>query len=158
MKILVSLRPVAAGDLPVFFEHQVDPEATRMAAFPSREHEAFLTHWNTKILGNPDAACRTILFGDRIAGYVGAWTDADTSERHLGYWLGREFWGRGIASAAVVRFLQSESTRPITSRVARHNLGSIRVLEKAGFTRAGADGFTLPDGTSVNEFIYILSA
>ena len=156
MKCRVALRPVELGDLPVFFAHQLDPVATRLAAFPSREREAFMTHWKTRILGNPMAVSRTILMGDCIVGNIGAWTDAETEERLLGYWVGREFWGRGIASAAVRHFLESESTRPLLARVVSHNLGSIRVLEKSGFARVGGDRFALPDGTPVEEFIYRL--
>jgi hypothetical protein len=37
----VSLREVRLGDLPILFEHQTDPEGARMAAFKSREREAF---------------------------------------------------------------------------------------------------------------------
>ncbi len=92
------------------------------------------------------------------SGNIGAWTEAGTHERLLCYWIGREFWGRGIASVAVRQFLESETTRPLTARVAKHNPGSIRVLEKAGFTRVGEDAFTPPDGTRFGEFIYVLPA
>lgn len=158
MKDLISLRPVDVRDLPVFFAHQSDPEAARLAAFVPRDHEAFLLHWTTKILGNPDATNRTIMLERRVVGNIGAWPDPDTRERLLGYWIGREFWGRGIASAAVAQFLQSEVIRPLSARVAKHNPGSIRVLEKAGFTRSGEEAFTLPDGTPVEEFIYVLTS
>jgi RimJ/RimL family protein N-acetyltransferase len=158
MQGIVSLRPVQADDLPIFFVHQLDPEATRLAAFPSRERDAFMTHWTTNILGHPTNACRTILWSERVAGYVGAWTDAGTGERMLGYWLGREFWGQGVASTAVGQFLQLESTRPLTARVAKHNKGSIRVLAKSGFVRSGEEKFTGPDAVLVEEFIYVLSA
>ena len=158
MKTPVSLRPVAADDLPIFFAHQLDPEATRLAAFPSRDREAFFAHWTTNILGNPAAVSRTILLGDRVAGNVGAWTDAGSGERFVCYWLGREFWGQGIASAALALFLRSEATRPLIALVARHNLGSIRVLEKAGFTRVGEGAFSSPDHPSVEELTYRLPA
>lgn len=154
----VALRPVVAGDLPIFFTHQADPEAARLAAFPSREREAFMLHWTTRILGNPDAVSRAILCAGQVVGNIGAWTDGETRERLLGYWIGREFWGRGIASAAVALFVQSESTRPLKAHVAEHNLGSIRVLEKNGFARLGEERFTLPDGTATREFIYVLGA
>ena len=39
------LREVLVSDLDAFFEHQRDPEATRMAAFPARDREAFDAHW-----------------------------------------------------------------------------------------------------------------
>ncbi|MDP2139119.1 MAG: GNAT family N-acetyltransferase [Candidatus Didemnitutus sp.] len=154
----VSLRPVTMDDLPVFFVHQLDPEATKLAAFPSRDRDAFFTHWTTNILGNPAAVNRTILAGDQVAGNIGAWTDAASNDRLIGYWIGREFWGRGIASAAMSQFLRIESTRPLSARVARHNLGSIRVLEKAGFARVGEDALSLPSGARVEEFIYFLAA
>jgi|GEM_PF-5623469 len=39
MASTVSLRDVTESDLPIFFAHQLDPEAVRMAAFPVRNHE-----------------------------------------------------------------------------------------------------------------------
>lgn len=158
MEESVSLRSVETDDLPIFFLQQLDPVAAQLAAFPSRDREAFFAHWTTRILGNPDAVCRTILAGNGVVGNVGAWTDAASSDRFIGYWIGREFWGRGIASAAVSQFLQFESTRPLWARVAKDNLGSIRVLEKVGFARAGEDAFSLPNGAHIEEFIYLLAA
>jgi len=158
MEERVSLRPVKADDLPIFFVHQLDPEATRLAAFPSRDREAFFTHWTTNILGNPAALSCAILAGNQVAGNIGAWTDAASNDRLVCYWLGREFWGRGIASTAMSQFLRFESTRPLNARVAKHNLGSIRVLEKAGFARVGEDAFSLPSGARMEEFTYFLVA
>lgn len=152
----VSLRPVEADDLPIFFAHQLDPVAARLAAFPSRDRAAFFTHWTTRVLGDPANVSRAILADGCVVGNIGAWTDVEAHQRMIGYWIGREFWGRGIASAAVVQFVQSESTRPLHARVAKHNLGSIRVLEKAGFTRVGDDAFALPGDVRVEEFIYVL--
>src|SRR5205085_7095250 len=45
LAVRVALRPVRESDLPVLFEHQADPEAARMAAFPSRDRQAFIAHW-----------------------------------------------------------------------------------------------------------------
>jgi RimJ/RimL family protein N-acetyltransferase len=157
MKERVSLRPVQTDDLPVFFVHQRDPEATRLAAFPSRDPAAFFTHWTKNILGNPAAVNRTILADDQVAGNIGAWTDAASNDRLISYWIGREFWGRGIASAAMAQFLRLESARPLSARVVSHNVGSIRVLEKAGFARVGEDAFSLPTGAELKEFIYCLA-
>ncbi len=158
MKSPVSLRPVATDDLPIFFVHQLDPEATRLAAFPSRERDAFMKHWTENVLGQPANVARTILVDGHVAGNIGAWTDADSGERLVGYWIGREYWGRGIASSALAQFLALDPTRPLTTRVAQHNLASIRVLEKNGFARVGEDRFTARDGTLVDEFIYVLPA
>jgi hypothetical protein len=54
------LRNVTDEDLPIFFEHQRDPEALRMAAFPSRERDAFMIHWRTKVQCSRDAGGRRL--------------------------------------------------------------------------------------------------
>jgi RimJ/RimL family protein N-acetyltransferase len=149
----VSLREVRVSDLPILFEHQLDPEATRMAAFPSRHRDAFMAHW-TKIMAAPTCVLRTVLFGASVAGHIGAWTDG--TDRLVGYWIGRELWGRGIATAALTQFLQCETTRPFTARVVKHNAPSIRVLQKAGFTLAGEEGHAPPGDEKIEEFIYKL--
>jgi RimJ/RimL family protein N-acetyltransferase len=130
----VRLRDVTADDLPIFFEHQLDPEATRMAAFPSRERAQFMKHW-ARILDNDDGMKQTVLYDDQVAGNVVSWTTS--GGREIGYWLGREFWGKGIGTRAVAAFLEVETTRPLYAHVAGHNAGSIRVLQKNGFQIVG---------------------
>jgi RimJ/RimL family protein N-acetyltransferase len=133
----VELREVQAADLPVLFEHQADPVAADMAAFPSREREAFMEHWE-RILANETGFIRAVAADGRLAGYVLSF-ERD-GEREVGYWMGREFWGAGIATAALAAFLEVETTRPLHAGVARHNVGSLRVLEKCGFAVRGHDG------------------
>jgi RimJ/RimL family protein N-acetyltransferase len=126
----VELRATVPDDLPILFGNQADPEASTMAAFPSRDWEAFVAH-QTKIDADETALSRTIVVEGEVAGGVVSWQAED--ERNIGYWIGREFWGRGIATAALQSFLQLDATRPLTAYVAAHNLGSRRVLEKCGF-------------------------
>ena len=124
------LRNVTDEDLPIFFEHQRDPEALRMAAFPSRERDAFMTHWRTKVL-RPENVTRTIVMGSVVVGNIGSWEQ--DARRFVGYWMGREHWDKGIATRALSEFLVLEPARPLHAWVALHNLASIRVLEKCGF-------------------------
>jgi RimJ/RimL family protein N-acetyltransferase len=127
----VRLRNVEPDDLSIFYEHQLDPDATRMAAFPSRDRTAFDAHWATNILGNPAAISRTIVADGHVAGNIGSWTQDGV--RLAGYWIGKEYWGKGVATRALAAFLHLVTERPIHAHVARHNVGSIRVLEKCGF-------------------------
>ena len=78
-----------------------------------------------------------------VTGNIVSWIHS--GQREVGYWLGREFWGRGIATRAQQAFLAIDTTRPLHAFVVHHNLGSIRVLEKCGFVRAAqdAEGVTL---------------
>ncbi len=149
----VRLRGVEPGDLPVFFEHQLDAAAARMAAFPSRDRAAFEAHWAANVLGNPAAVTRTILVDGRVAGHIGSWPQ--DGARLVGYWIGREHWGRGVATGALAAFLHVVTERPLHAHVAAHNIGSIRVLEKCGFRRAGEEPVE-DDGTQVVELVFVL--
>ena len=151
----VLLPDVAEGDLPVFFEHQRDPEACRMAAFPARDREAFMAHWKVKVLGNDTVVKQTILFSDQVAGHIVCFEQS--GRRLVGYWLGKHFWGKGLATRALSEFLVHEQTRPLDAYVAKHNLASIRVLEKCGFRRSVGDCAQARVGADgVEEFLMTL--
>jgi RimJ/RimL family protein N-acetyltransferase len=151
----VSLRDVWGSDLPLFFEQQLDPEATRMAAFPARAHAEFMAHW-AKIMAEETTILQTITFRGNVAGNIVGWEQS--GELKIGYWLGREYWGQGIATAALSQFLLRVKVRPLYARVAKHNIPSIRVLQKCGFTIAGEDRFSDTDGGEGEEFILKLGA
>jgi RimJ/RimL family protein N-acetyltransferase len=128
----VELRDVVESDLPIFFDHEREPEANEMAAFPPRERDAFMQHWETKILANETGTAKTVVIDGHVAGNVLSWEQ--DGRRQIGYWIGKEFWGRGIATKAVRLFLDLVTQRPLYAQAARHNRASIRVLEKCGFT------------------------
>jgi RimJ/RimL family protein N-acetyltransferase len=130
----LHLRDVTEEDVPIFFEHQADAEAAAMALFPSRDREAHMAHW-AKIFGNETAIVRTIVFDGQVAGNVVSWEQA--GERLVGYWIGKQYWGKGVATKALAEFLAQVDVRPLHARVAKTNLGSIRVLEKCGFALTG---------------------
>jgi RimJ/RimL family protein N-acetyltransferase len=132
----VTLRPVEAADLPIFFEHQRDPAGIAMAGVGGRDREAFDAHW-AKILADDAGRIRTILVGGEVAGNVLSF-ERD-GRREVGYWLGRDHWGRGVATAALVAFLGEEASRPLYAGVLTANLGSLRVLEKCGFAVVGEE-------------------
>ena len=128
----VRLRNIEPNDLPIFYEQQRDGDATRMAAFPARDRAAFDAHWATNILGNPAAVMQTILLDGQVAGNIGSWRQDGV--RLVGYWIGKEHWGKGVATRALAAFLHLVTERPLHAHVAKHNVGSIRVLEKCGFS------------------------
>lgn len=149
MSLRVHLRDVRGDDLPTLFEHQMDPEANRMANFDARDRDAFMAHW-AKILVDETVVAKTVVHRDAVAGNVVSWTHDD--ERDVGYWIGRDHWGKGVATAALSAFLEELETRPLYAHVAAHNVGSIRVLEKCGFERTD-DGSTAADGGGVEELL-----
>jgi RimJ/RimL family protein N-acetyltransferase len=114
----------------ISFERQQDPEARRMAVFPERDRATFAAHWR-RVLANDAATNRTVLSDGRVAGYVVSF-DQD-GKRLVGYWIGREFWGRGLATKALAALLEEETARSLHAWVATTNVAFMRVLEKCGF-------------------------
>ena len=131
---VVSIRPVEDDDLPILYEHQADPIANAMAVVPAKDRPAFDAHW-VKIRANETGLARTIVAGGTVVGMVLSWLDGDV--RMVGYWIGREFWGRGYATRGLALVAAEIGDRPLFASIADSNIGSRRVLEKCGFARAG---------------------
>ena len=124
------LRDVVESDLDAFFEQQRDPDAVAMALVPSRERDAFDEHWG-RLLANDALTVKTIVDEGEIAGNALSWVL--DGRQVIGYWLGREFWGKGLATRAVAELVEVLAVRPLHAWVATSNVASRRVLEKCGF-------------------------
>ena len=79
----------------------------------------------------------------------------------LGYWLGRDYWGRGIATEAVkilVEQARAQGAPRIEASVYEPNVGSSRVLEKCNFTLEGRlrGSYIERDGTPHDALLYAL--
>ena len=151
MSIEILLRDVIESDLPLLFEQQLDTEATQMAAFPSRDRDAFMAHW-TKIMADESNILKTIVFDGQAAGNIVSWEGS--GEWEVGYWIGKEYWGKGIATQALLLFLDLVKIRPLYAHVAKHNIASRRVLEKCGFRMIGMEWVLDMQGENkIEEFI-----
>lgn len=157
---MALLREVTETDLDVLFAHWTDPEANRMAAFapadPS-DREAFDERWR-RIRESDDSTALVIEVDGKVVGSISSWTNE--GEREVTYWIGREHWGKGIATRALAEFLADvERTRPIQASTADDNVGSQRVLEKCGFRRVGARrAFATSRGEELDEVLFRLDA
>ena len=150
-----SLREVLEADLPIFFADEQDADARAMAAFTSRDpgdREAFMAQWH-RVLANPTGVARTILVDGEVAGSVRSFRLDGRPE--VTYWLGKQYWGKGLATRALADFLaHADAARPIYARAAKDNIGSLRVLEKCGFRIIGEDrGFANARGREIEEFL-----
>jgi RimJ/RimL family protein N-acetyltransferase len=148
------LRELRDEDLAVLFEQWADPIAARMAAFTAPDHmdrEAFERRWS-RLRADETIIARAIVAGGEVAGTIGSW--GDPGEREVTYWIGRSYWGKGIATAALDAFLTVDQSRPLHARVAYDNLASRRVLEKCGFRVVGTDrGFAQARSAEIEEFV-----
>lgn len=152
----VVLREVRESDLPVFFSHMSDPESNRVAAFTREDptdRASFDAHW-ARVLAS-DAVVRTVVADGEVVGHAAVYGPPD--EREVTYVIGRTHWGRGIATAALRALLDAVPARPLHARAAADNKGSVRVLEKCGFTVVGhGRGFAHARGEQTDEVVLVL--
>lgn len=134
----VTLRAVVDDDIHVFYHHQSDTAAAQMAQVAQRDETAYVSHW-AGLLADETVGKMTVLVDGAVAGQVISFNRDGV--RELGYWLGREYWGQGIAGAAVQQYLTLERYRPLFALVAEHNTASRRLLIRSGFNEvAQKDG------------------
>jgi RimJ/RimL family protein N-acetyltransferase len=153
----VTLRPLADADLDALFEWERDPTAVAMAAFtpadPS-DRAAFDAH-QQRVRSDPSNLLYAVDDEGAFVGVVASFTrDGD---REVTYWIDPVRWGEGLASAALAELLRIDTTRPMFGRVAEHNIGSAKVLTRAGFTKIGVEkSFADGIGRDVVEHVYKL--
>ncbi len=157
----VLLRDVTESDLPIFFDQQLDSDANHMAAFTARDpadRDAFMAHWTT-ILGDETITIKTILLDGHVAGHVLSYEDEAFGQPEVSYWIGKNYWGKGVATKALSAFLGYIKVHPLYARVVKDNVASLWVLEKCGFTLCGENkGYSNARGEEVEEFILRLRA
>ena len=150
----VSLRPLEDSDLDAIYEQMKDPESVRMAAFTAEDptdRRAFLNHI-ARLRADASVTNRVIDVNGAIAGTIASFRI--DNELEVTYWVDRTQWGKGIASAALQILLAETSERPLYARAASDNVGSLRVLEKAGFRRVGVNRDFAPGrGEEIEETI-----
>lgn len=135
----VALRSLDDADLDVLFDLMRDPESVRMAAFTAKDpndRKAFDAHM-AKVRSAPDVTTRAITRDGRFVGSIASFVIEGETE--LTYWIDRSVWGQGVASRALSQFLQILEIRPVYARAASDNIGSLKVLQKAGFEAIGTE-------------------
>jgi [ribosomal protein S5]-alanine N-acetyltransferase len=86
-------------------------------------------------------------------------TDVERHSAEVGYWLGEDFWGRGICTEALKTItpyaIETYHLNRIFALPFSENLGSIRVLEKAGYKRECImRQSAFKDGRFVDQILY----
>lgn len=157
-KLDIKLRPTIIPDLDTLFQFQLDKEGGHLAAFMPKNHTDKVAYIDKfiKLLNDPTVNNQTIVLDNIIVGSIAKFIMQGDTE--ITYWIDRKIWGQGIATAALKKFLEIETSRPIFGRVAFDNFGSQRVLEKCGFVKVGSDkGFANARQTEIEEFIFKLT-
>ena len=151
------LRKVHESDIAVLFKHQLDPVSNWQVAFTHEDptdEDAFNEHMS-KVLKDETVVMKIIIHDSEVAGYLTKYELGGAPQ--VGFVLGREFWGKGLATESLREFLSIISDRPIYARTAFDNEGSMRVLQKLGFTRT-SEGvyFSHARGVDIVEILWTL--
>lgn len=142
----VRLRPLARADAAAIARLANDREVVRMTSrmpYPYRleDAESFLDFLAAQPEGEAAEVAFAIEADGALAGVAGWKGACGESPPEIGYWLGRSFWGRGVATAAataaLTRFFSETAADAIAAVVRQDNPASARVLEKLGFRRTG---------------------
>jgi RimJ/RimL family protein N-acetyltransferase len=148
----ITLRPLEDDDLDTLFVWESDPRAVEMAAFtradPS-DRAAFDAH-HERIRNDPSCTLLAIDEDGEFVGTIGSYPME--GDREVTYWISPARWGQGLASRALQAFLAIEQTRPLYGGTAQHNIGSAKVLTRAGFVEIESEsGFAAGVGAEIVE-------
>ncbi|HUW77281.1 MAG TPA: GNAT family N-acetyltransferase [Candidatus Nanopelagicaceae bacterium] len=151
------LREVQPPDFAVFFDHQLDPVSNWQVAFTHEDPtdwDAFNAHF-ARALDDETVLMRKIVVEEGIAGYLTKY-DLD-GEPQIGFVLGPEYWGKGIATQSLREFLEIVTVRPVYARTAFDNHASMKVLQKTGFVRTSeGQYFSNARGVEIVEILWTL--
>ncbi len=156
---VVALRPVEDSDLDAVFRQMRDRDSVRMAAFTAEDpddRDRFDAHL-ARVRASPDVTLRAVTCDGLLVGTISSFVVEGDTE--VTYWIDRAAWGRGIASRALALLLHEVTVRPVHARVASDNGGSLRVLQKCGFTVVGTEtSFAAGRNSHIEETVLRLDA
>ncbi|HEV2737911.1 MAG TPA: GNAT family N-acetyltransferase [Candidatus Elarobacter sp.] len=160
-----TLRPWRLDDAAALPEVASDPDVVRYMnhRFPSPYTRADADAWIRLKLDEPDVLHWAIEVDGALAGGIGLTPGVleHAGSVMIGYWLGKRFWGRGLASDALrtltAHALAALRPRRLWANVMAANAASARVLEKAGYVREAVLARSLVDrhGTAHDELIFV---
>ncbi len=108
-------------------------------------------------LTEPTDNTQTVFLNNLIIGSIAKFEINNDAE--ITYWIDKAYWGKGLATKILNKFLTIEKCRPLFGRVAFDNIGSQKVLEKNGFIKVATDrGYAYASQTEIEEFIYKINA
>jgi RimJ/RimL family protein N-acetyltransferase len=115
------------------------------------DRDVFERRWS-RLRADETVIARAIVVDREVAGTIGSW--GDPGEREVTYWIGRQYWGKGIATAALNAFVTVDQSRPLHARVAYDNVASHRVLERCGFRVIATErSFVEARSAEIEEFV-----
>ena len=131
--------------------------------FPNPYTVSDARSWLDSVIGHKRETNFAIDVGGEAVGGIGFTLQPDVAHRsaEIGYWLGEEFWGRGIATDALIAVSDYAFSNFDICRLYAHvfewNGASARVLEKAGYAFEGRLRKSVTkDGETIDQLMYAM--
>jgi RimJ/RimL family protein N-acetyltransferase len=125
-----------------------------VAAFTAKDpddRQAFDAH-TAEVRTSPDVTLRGVTLDGRLVGSIACFVIEGDTE--ITYWIDRAVWGQGIAGRALAAFLDLVAVRPLHARAATDDIGSLKVLQKAGFRIVGTESsYANARGAEIGESV-----
>ena len=159
-----QLREWQQSDAKGLVEHANNPNVakwlTNQFPYPYRIEDA-ISYLGSIKDDNPTRVFAIVVDGIAV-GSIGIFPQADIHEKtaEIGYWLSEKYWGRGIMSKAIQEIVaygfKTFDIIRVFARPFSTNMGSQRVLEKAGFElEARLKKALYKNGEVMDELIYV---
>jgi len=138
-------RPIRPADSGAIFQtYAQDKEVTRFMTWRPHRSRADTDRYIAHCLDEPPTSMRTYVLAGREDGALRGALELRQNEPHrleFGYVLARRWWGQGLMTEALTEIahwaLRQEHLFRIGSFCDVENIGSARVMEKAGLAREG---------------------
>lgn len=131
--------------------------------FPHPYTLADARNWLDMVVGAKPETNFAIVVDGEIAGGIGYTIQPDVGHRsaEIGYWLGEDYWGRGIVTEALIAVTEHAFANNDLCRLYAHvfewNPASARVLEKAGYTFEGRLRKSVTkNGQTIDQLMYAM--
>lgn len=133
------LRPLVEKDIDIIYAMRSDAELMRFIRQPQNRVESadwinlVSSRWASEQIG----FCAMIeKSSNEFIGWCGLWRLKETGELEIGYAVAKEFWGKGYATEAAVKFFDYAFERLQPEKIVAvadpDNAASRRVMEKLG--------------------------
>ena len=159
------LRPWHPDDAPALVKHANNPRVAGNLrdGFPYPYTLPDARKWLEMVGGNRDDIILAIETEGEAAGGIGlhGLKDVYRYNGEIGYWLSEQYWGKGIMSDAVGAMVDHAFTKTrwlrLFATIYEHNISSMRVLEKNGFTQEAIHKRTvMKGGKLLDEHLFAL--
>ena len=161
----ITLSPLTKEDFPIFIDRINDYEIYKNTCniphpYTLKHAEEALIHFNNRSVKFGKNTTWSIRENEEVIGGFGFQISDSNHKTGVGYWLAKEFWGKGIMTKVVLEMskvgFEIYNFDRMQAHVFENNIASCKVLEKCNFVLEAKciKNYYLKDGILQNAKLY----